>query len=50
MDLVDEESSAPDLPEFSVAALTCSADRTVFTEDDNDDAWISTDTTVDVRR
>lgn len=50
MDLVDEESSTPDVPEFSVAALTCSADRTVFTEDDHDDAWISTDTTVEIRR
>lgn len=45
-----EERDHPDVPEFSVAALSCSPDRTVFTEDDNDDGWIATDTTVVVRR
>lgn len=43
-------TDAPDTPDFSVAALSCSAERTVFTEDDNDDAWISTNTTVEVER
>jgi len=33
-----------------ISALRCSPERTVFTEDDNDDGWISTDTTVDVER
>lgn len=50
MDATDAESPAPDTPDFSVAVVTCSPDRTVFTEDDNDDAWISTDTTVDISR
>lgn len=50
MDVEDADHQEFDAPEFSVAALTCSADRTVFTEDDHDDAWISTDTTVEVRR
>jgi hypothetical protein len=50
MDAEDVDRPDPEHTEFSVAALTCSADRTVFTEDDNDDAWIATDTTVDVTR
>lgn len=33
-----------------ITAVRCSADRTVFTEEDNFDGWISTDTTVAVRR
>lgn len=33
-----------------ITALRCSPERTVFTEDDNDDGWISTDTTVDIER
>lgn len=33
-----------------ITAVRCSPDRTVFTEDDNFGGWISTDTTVDVRR
>ncbi|MFB6222009.1 MAG: hypothetical protein ABEH90_11290 [Halolamina sp.] len=33
-----------------ITAVRCSPERTVFTEDDNDDGWISTDTTVDVEQ
>lgn len=31
-------------------AHTTSPERTVFTEPDNEDGWIATDLTVDVRR
>ena len=33
-----------------VSALRTSPDRTVFTEDGNNDGWIATDLTVDLRR
>jgi len=52
------ESDAPPAADSSpeggsaprISALRCSPERTVFTEDDNDDGWISTDTTADVER
>lgn len=50
MEAKDPDEARISEPEFSVAALTCSADRMVFTEDDNDDGWISTDTTAEIRR
>jgi hypothetical protein len=34
----------------AVTAHSCSPERTVFTEKGNTDAWISTDTTVDLDR
>jgi len=34
----------------SVTAFSSSPDRTVFTEADNPDGWLSTDYTVDVER
>jgi hypothetical protein len=34
----------------TVTAHECSPDRTVFTERDNTDGWIATDTTVDPYR
>jgi len=37
-------------PEIDVTAHCCSPDRTVFTEKDNTDGWIATDTTVELRR
>lgn len=50
----DSSPAAASLPDDGsapcITALRCSPDRTVFTEDDNDDGWISTDTTVDVER
>lgn len=45
----DREDEVP-APDESVAALQSSPDRTVFTESDNPDGWISTDHTVDVER
>lgn len=33
-----------------ITAVRCSPDRTVFTVDDNNNGWISTDTTVDIER
>ena len=45
VDAEDEEKAAP-----LVSALRTSPDRTVFTEDGNNDGWISTDFTVDPRR
>lgn len=41
-------ASDEDLP--CITAVECSPERTVFTEDDNNDGWISTDTTVGVER
>jgi len=46
--LVPMEADADPRP--AVSAIRCSPDRTVFTEDGNDDGWLATDTTVDVRR
>lgn len=40
------DSETPDRPE--VRAHATSPDRTVFTEDGNQDAWISTDMLVDL--
>ena len=44
-----EEPPESPLP-VTVSALRTSTDRTVFTEDDNDDAWIATDLTVELER
>lgn len=48
------QESAGDVGEryedLRVRALRSSPNRTVFTEDDNSDGWISTDLTVDVER
>lgn len=50
------ESDSPALPAGDddslpcITAVRCSPERTVFTEEDNDDGWISTDTTVDIER
>ncbi|SEW15221.1 hypothetical protein [Halobacterium jilantaiense] len=41
---------AQDDDETGLTALRSSPDRTVFTEDDNPDGWLSTDYTVDVKR
>jgi hypothetical protein len=54
----DTRTVAPDADsgdrtlEGSVAVTVheCSPDRTVFTEKDNTDGWIATDTTVDLCR
>lgn len=45
---VDDSQNTDDRPPIS--AHTCSAERTVFTESGNADAWIATDVTVDLRR
>ena len=39
-------SKVPD--DLDVSAHRCSPERTVFTEEDNTDGWIATDTTVDL--
>jgi hypothetical protein len=43
-----EDGSAEDAPD--VAQLRTTPDRYVFTEDDNSEGWIATDSVVDVRR
>ena len=45
-----EDEHAVEHDEVQVTALRSSPERTVFTEDDNSDGWISTDVTVDVER
>ncbi|WP_336035790.1 hypothetical protein [Halobacterium yunchengense] len=45
----DREDDAQ-APEEAVAAFQSSPERTVFTESDNPDGWISTDVTVDVEQ
>jgi hypothetical protein len=37
-----------DSEQIAVTAHRCSEDRVVFVEQDNADAWIATDTTVDM--
>ncbi|MFB6127578.1 MAG: hypothetical protein ABEJ79_09850 [Halolamina sp.] len=53
-DAADEDDAPDELPESEppvpVTAVRTSTDRTVFTEDDNDDAWIATDLTVELER
>ncbi len=44
-DGTEDEDVAP-----VVSALRTSPDRTVFTEDGNNDGWIATDLTIDLRR
>lgn len=34
----------------TITAIRCSENRTVFTEEENEDGWLSTDLTVDVER
>ena len=53
MTVVDErqapaETDGEESP--GVTAHICSPERTVFTEEGNTDAWISTDTTVELDR
>lgn len=43
-----DESADGELPVVNTHSL--SADRTVFTEEGNEDGWISTDLTVSLRR
>ena len=43
-----DETADAELP--AVNAHSLSADRTVFTEEGNEDGWISTDLTVSLRR
>lgn len=44
----EEDPTTEDQPE--VSAHVCSCDRTVFTEDGNNDGWIATDLTVSLER
>jgi hypothetical protein len=46
----DASLTDPPEPEFTVSALQSKPGRLVFTENGNTDAWIATDTTVDVER
>jgi len=46
----DQSDEANERPELSVTTHRTSPDRCVFTESDNTDAWISTDTTVALQR
>lgn len=43
-----DRSASDDHPD--VTAHSCSCDRTVFTENGNNDGWIATDLTVELRR
>ncbi|WP_164974736.1 hypothetical protein [Halegenticoccus tardaugens] len=45
-DLVEE----PRDPDFCISACRTSPNRTVFTEDGNQDGWIATDLTVTLER
>ncbi len=46
-----EEAEAPDeIAADEIAALCTCPGTTVFTEEGNSDAWIATDTTVDLER
>lgn len=45
-----EETAVDEPAEHDVTAHECSPERTVFTEKDNSEGWIATDTTVDLRR
>lgn len=45
---VEDDEARVDLPR--VSALRASPDRTVFTEEDNADGWIATDTVVEPHR
>jgi len=47
---VDADSQPAETPEESVTAHQSAPDRYVFTESDNTDGWISTDTVVELRR
>ncbi|WP_224332145.1 hypothetical protein [Haloprofundus halobius] len=49
-DARDDDSAIPAEPEFSVSACQTSQNRTVFTEDGNNDGWIATDYTVVLQR
>ncbi|WP_224269545.1 hypothetical protein [Haloprofundus salinisoli] len=49
-DARDDDSARPVDPEFSVSACQTSQNRTVFTEDGNNDGWIATDFTVALER
>jgi len=50
-DRSDEASPERDFaPATDIAALRTCPDRTVFSENDNADGWISTDVTVDLER
>jgi len=44
----DRRPTAGDSEQRAVTAHRCSEDRVVFVEQDNADAWIATDTTVDL--
>jgi hypothetical protein len=50
MAVTQDREDEPPAAEDSVAAFQSSPDRTVFTESNNPDGWISTDVTVDVER
>lgn len=45
-----EDRYADEHDDVAVTAIRSSPGRTVFTEDENSDGWISTDVTVDVDR
>jgi hypothetical protein len=47
---LDDEYDADDDQHVSVVACETRPGRVVFTEDDNTDAWIATDLTIDVER
>jgi hypothetical protein len=50
MAATQEPEDEHDALDEAVTALQSSPERTVFTESDNPDGWISTDHTVDVER
>jgi len=51
MEITDGQPTAADGPgdeQTTVSVHQCSENRVVFVEQDNDDAWIATDLTVDL--
>lgn len=47
---VDADTDGPSERCPAITASRCSPDRTVFTEQDNTDAWIATNLTVEPQR
>jgi len=47
---VRQDDAEEDCPGRQVSACETRPGRVVFTEEDNTDAWIATDLTVDIRR
>lgn len=49
-DAVRVDAKTPEGPDVDVTVHNSSPDRTIFTEEGNNDAWIATDLTVSLER